>query len=74
MPQSSEVLDHDYRSDAIGPAVPYGIYDVNRNHGTVVAGDSRETAAVASDALERWWVLEGRQAYPEAKSLLVLAD
>ena len=70
----SEVLDHDYRPDAIGTAVPYGIYDVNRNHGTVVVGDSRETAAFASDALERWWVLEGRQAYPDAKSLLVLAD
>ena len=55
--KASEVLDHDYRSDAIGTAVPYGIYDVNRNHGTVVVGDSRETAAFASDALERWWVL-----------------
>ena len=68
--RASEVLDHDYRSDAIGTAVPYGIHDVNRNHGTVVVGDSRETAAVAPDVLERWWALEGRQAYPDAKSLL----
>ena len=72
--KASEVLNHDYRSDAIGTAVPYGIYDVNRNHGTVVAGDSRETPTFALDALERWWVLVGRQAYPDAKSLLVLAD
>jgi hypothetical protein len=32
---------HDFPQDAIGKAVPYGIYDVLRNCGTVYVGRSR---------------------------------
>ena len=72
--QPKPVNDHDFRSDASGLAVPYGIYDVRKNRGTVVVGTSRETPAFAADALERWWVLEGSREYPDAKALLLLAD
>ncbi len=72
--QPKAVNDHDFRSDASGMAVPYGIYDVRKNRGTVVAGTSRETPAFAADALERWWVAEGHPQYPRAKALLLLAD
>ena len=47
-----EVLDHDFPSDAIGKAIPYGIYDVEANRGTVFVGTSRDTAQVAVDAIE----------------------
>ena len=49
------VMDHDFRSDAKGRAVPYGIYDPARNQGFVVAGTSHETPAFAVDALTLWW-------------------
>jgi hypothetical protein len=72
--KSREVKDHDFPSDAQGVALPYGIYDVRRNAGTVVVGTSRETPEFAVDAIEHWWRSEGRKHYPGAKELLVLAD
>jgi len=53
--QPQLVMDHDFRSDAKGRAVPYGIYDPARNQGFVVAGTSHETPAFAVDALTLWW-------------------
>jgi hypothetical protein len=68
------VNDHDFRSDANGIAIPYGIYDEKHNHGYVVIGTSHETPAFAADAISRWWVQDGRSRYPEARKLLILAD
>lgn len=65
---------HDFPQDAIGKAVPYGIYDVLRNCGTVYVGSSADTPAFAVAALARWWEEEGQVAYPEAKQVLILAD
>jgi len=68
------VNDHDFLSEAIGKAVPYGIYDVQANRGTVVVGNSADTANFAVDAIEKWWADEGRRRYPEASQLAILAD
>jgi DDE family transposase len=68
------VNDHDFRSDAKGIALPYGVYDVSANHGFVFVGTSHDTPAFAVDNLARWWTYQGRRRYPEAKELLVLAD
>jgi hypothetical protein len=68
------VNDHDFRSDANGMAIPYGIYDPGRNRGFVAVGTSRETPAFAVDAIRLWWECCGQRLYPEAKELLVLAD
>jgi hypothetical protein len=38
------VNDHDFRSDAIGVAIPYGIYDLLANRGSVFVGVSHDTA------------------------------
>jgi Rhodopirellula transposase DDE domain len=35
------VFDHDFRTDSIGVAIPYGIYDVTENCGALVVGVSR---------------------------------
>lgn len=48
------VNDHDFRSDAKGMAIPYGVYDPQRNHGFVAVGTSRETPAFAVDAICLW--------------------
>jgi hypothetical protein len=72
--ESKEVNDHDFRTDAIGVALPYGVYDVQRNTGLMVVGTSRETPAFAVDAIERWWRANGTRYYPRADRLLILAD
>lgn len=65
---------HDFRSEGLGRAVPYGIYDVTANCGTVAVGESGDTPAFAVAAIARWWEGPGRLAYPEADRLLILAD
>lgn len=72
--QPIAVKDHDFLSEALGKAVPYGIYDLQANCGTVVVGTSRETPEFAVDSIEKWWLDEGRQRYPEATKLALLAD
>ncbi len=67
------VLDHDFPSDALGVALPYGIYDVSANEACVSVGTTHDTADFAVDNLARWWDCHG-QRYPEATELLVLAD
>ena len=59
------VNDHDFRSQAIGIAIPYGIYDVTANRGFVVVGTSHDTPDFAADNLVRWWQREGCQRYPQ---------
>ncbi len=68
------VNDHDFPSDAEGKAIPYGVYDVRANRGTVFVGTSYNTADFAADNLVRWWEGEGRERYSRAAELLVLAD
>jgi hypothetical protein len=68
------VNDHDFRSDALGIAIPYGIYDVQANHGFLFIGISHDTSRFAVDNLAKWWVYDGRRRYPNATKLLILAD
>jgi len=64
----------DFRSHAIGIAIPYGTYDVQRNEGFVNVGVSRDTSEFAVESIQQWWDLIGRGYYPNAKSLLICAD
>ena len=68
------VNDHDFPSMAEGKAIPYGIYDITANRGSVVVGTSHDTPAFAASSIGLWWEKEGRRAYPKAKRLLLLAD
>jgi len=72
--ESHRVNDHDFRSDAEGMAIPYGIYDTQANRGFVVGGTSYETPAFAVEALVLWWQGCGRRRYPQTEELLILAD
>ena len=65
------VRDHDFPSDADGRAIPYGIYDLQANTGTVFVGTTADTPAFAVDCLEKWWRTEGRKCYPEAATLQI---
>lgn len=65
---------HDFRSEAEGIAVPYGIYDVTGNQGYVCVGKSADTGEFAVDAIAQWWEEKGKKAYPEAQDLVILSD
>jgi hypothetical protein len=68
------VNDHDFRSQATGMAIPYGVYDLQANRGLVVVGTSHDTPAFAVDAIRRWWQGDGCHRYPDAPELLILGD
>lgn len=73
--RAADAVDvHDFPHEALGRAVPYGIYDLTRNCGTVVVGQSADTPQFAVEAIARWWTDEGRTAFAGADHLLILAD
>jgi hypothetical protein len=65
---------HDFPSDALGRAVPYGIYDLQHNRGSVYVGQSADTPAFAVDNLVRWCESELPQHYPQATQLFLEVD
>ena len=66
---------HDFPSDAVGRAVPYGVYDITNNHGLIYLGTSGDTPAFATEAIAAWWQTEGQAVYPaDTDHLLLLAD
>src|SRR5712691_3854798 len=65
---------HDFPSDAVGKAIPYGIYDLGSNAGWVSVGTDHDTAAFAVETLRRWWRCDGSARYPGARRLLICAD
>jgi hypothetical protein len=71
--QSTPVNDHDFRSQAKGIAVPYGVYELLLNRGHVFVGTYAETAEFAADSIAHWWQY-AKQDYAHPKRLLILAD
>lgn len=69
-----EVKDHDFRSESDGVAIPYGIYDIQANCGSVFVGTSYDTPQFAVENLAKWWRHQGQRRYPAANNLLILAD
>jgi len=68
------VNDHDFPSHAIGKAIPYSIYNMILNRGTVFVGTTYDTPSFAVDCIETWWQKEGRILHPTSRKLLILAD
>ena len=68
------VYDHDFRTDSIGVAIPYGIYDLHENRGALVVGVSHDTPAFAAHAIAHWWQQECSLRYRGSRQLLILAD
>ena len=48
-------LDHDFPTDAIGKAIPYGVYDMARNEAWVSVGSDHDTPAFAVASIRQWW-------------------
>jgi hypothetical protein len=65
---------HDFPSDALGRAVPYGIYDITHNQGTVYVGNSYDTSEFAVHAIAQWWNDPERPRFQREEKLLILCD
>jgi hypothetical protein len=72
--QAEEVDAHDFPQDALGRAVPYGIYDLQHNCGTVYVGQSADTPAFAVDSIAHWCGTELQARFPGATQVLIEAD
>jgi len=69
-----EVRVHDFEIPELGKAVPYGIFDIDKNRGWVNVGIDGDTAEFAVESIRRWWNAVGEKAYPHATSLTINAD
>ena len=65
---------HDFMVPGLGKAIPYGIYDLERNVGWVNVGQDHDTATFAVESLRRWWRGDGASAYPGTDQLLICCD
>lgn len=72
--QPATALVHDFPQDAVGKAIPYGVYDMGRNEGWVNVGRDHDTPAFAVASIRRWWQSMGKPAYEYAKTLYITAD
>ena len=72
--EAEEVNVYDFPQDALGQAIPYGIYDLQHNLGYVAVGTSADTSEFAVDAIAWWWELEGRPTFADETKLLILSD
>lgn len=72
--QPEQALVHDFPSDGLGRAIPYGIYDMARNEAWVNVGRDHDTPAFAVASIRQWWEQMGQKAYPEARALFITAD
>jgi len=69
-----KVRVHDFEIPELGKVVPYGIYDIDRNHGWVNLGIDSDTAEFAVESIRRWWNAIGKKSYHNAKNLTITAD
>ena len=69
-----QVNVHDFPGDALGRAVPYGIYDIVHNQGYVYLGNSYDTPEFAAHAIAQWWADPERPRFQREDKLLILCD
>lgn len=72
--EAEKVLAHDFPSDAIGTARPYGIYDLRHNQGYVYVGNSAETSEFAAYCIAQWWSDPDRPRFEREDVLLIFCD
>jgi len=65
---------HDFPDDAVGKAIPYGVYDVAANDGFVNVGTDHDTPVFAVTSIKMWWMRMGAKRYPGARELYITAD
>jgi hypothetical protein len=70
-----ELVDvHDFPHQAVGKAIPYGVYDIGANDGFVSVGVDHDTPVFAVTTIEAWWRQVGSKRYPDAREIFITAD
>ena len=69
-----EVYDHDFPHLVGGVVIPHTLFDVENNSAFVNIGTSKDTSEFACDSIKIWWTTVGCLLYPNATSILILAD
>lgn len=72
--EPERVLTHDFRSQSLGIANPFGIYEPLTNTGMVVVGTSFDTPEFAAEAIALWWRRVGLKRYAGSRQILILCD
>ena len=72
--ESVEVYDHDFPSLAESKVTPYAVYDLKHNESFINLSTSADTSDFACDSIKLWWETIGKNQYPNATSILILAD
>jgi hypothetical protein len=72
--QPERVDVHDFLSDALGKAIPYGVYDIAADEGFVSVGVDHDTPMFAVASIKAWWQHVGAKRYPEASEIFITAD
>ena len=71
---ATKVNAYDFRSEAEGLAIPYGVYDMTDNSGWVSVGIDHDTAEFAVESIRKWWYKMGKEKYQKSEKLLITAD
>lgn len=72
--RAPKVQGHDFPNPDVPRAYPYGVYDLSRNEGFVNIGSDHDTSQFAVASIRAWWNEIGRQAYPNAGRIQIMAD
>ncbi|MBK8015034.1 MAG: ISAzo13 family transposase [Deltaproteobacteria bacterium] len=71
---ADDVNVHDFIDPEQGRATPYGVYDIQGNEAWVSVGLSHDTGEFAVQSIRTWWNEMGAFRYPDANSLVIIAD
>jgi len=69
-----KVNAYDFRSEAEGLAIPYGVYDLTNDDGWVSVGVDHDTAEFAVESIKKWWYKMGIERYKNTEKLLITAE
>lgn len=72
--EPERVLTHDFRSQSLGIANPFGIYEPLTNKGMVVVGTSYDTPEFAVESIGLWLTQAGLKRYSAVSQILILCD
>lgn len=72
--EPAEVNVYDFPDKKLGKAIPYGVYDIDKNLGWVNVGIDHDTSEFAVESIRRWWEKMGQPQYVSAQKLLITAD
>ena len=72
--KAPQVRVYDFPDQALGKAIPYGVYDLAKDQGWVSVGISHDTAEFAVATLSAWWQQMGKPLSKQATELYSTAD